>query len=104
MNLQTGVLEYLEGVAPHLPVQRVVRSLSGLSDVVVRSGPLAKRAVRVTSYLDGLLLRSVTPTAALRREVGVTAARLSCALRDFDHPAAHQPLLWDLQHAVRLRP
>jgi len=104
MNLQTSVLEYLENFAPQLAVQRVVRSLDGMADVVVKSGTLKGRAVRVTTYLEGSLMRSVTPTAQLRRQVGVAAARLDVALKDFDHPAAHRPLLWDLQHAANLRP
>jgi Ser/Thr protein kinase RdoA (MazF antagonist) len=103
-NLQTSVLEYLRSRAPQLAVQRVVHSIDGSADVVVNGGPLNGRAVRVTTYLDGSSMRSVTSTASLRHEIGVTAAQLCRALRDFDHPAAHRPLLWDLQHAANLRP
>lgn len=103
-NLQTSVLKYLESHAPQLTVQRVVRSIDGSLDVVANGGPLDGRFVRVTTYLDGSPMRSVTPTAALRHEIGVTVAQLSRALRDFDHPAAHRPLLWDIQHVANLRP
>jgi hydroxylysine kinase len=104
VKLQTSVLEYLRQVSPELPVQRVVRTLAGLPDVVVEDGPLAGRGVRVTSYLEGTLLRSVGSSAALRREIGVTAARLGSALKEFDHSGAHRPLLWDLGQTSGLRP
>ncbi len=40
---------------------------------------------------------------ALRRFGGIVA-RLGRALRSFFHPAAGRALLWDIQHAARLRP
>jgi hydroxylysine kinase len=104
VDLQTFALEYLQRVSPELPVQRVVRSLSGSPDVVVQDGPLAGRSVRVTSYLEGTLLRSVESTSALRREIGVTAALLGYALKEFNHSGASRPLLWDLSQVSSLRP
>jgi Ser/Thr protein kinase RdoA (MazF antagonist) len=60
--------------------------------------------VHALSYLDGRLLRSVTTDAPLRRALGGTLAELGRALRDFDDPLVHRPLLWDLAQLPRLRP
>ena len=56
------------------------------------------------SFLDGQLLRSVTTDAPLRRALGGTLAELGRALRGFDDPLVHRPLLWDLAQLPRLRP
>jgi Ser/Thr protein kinase RdoA (MazF antagonist) len=71
---------------------------------VVKDGPLAGRVVHALSYLDGRLLRSVTTDAPLRRALGGTLAELGRALRGFDDPLVHRPLLWDLAQLPRLRP
>jgi Ser/Thr protein kinase RdoA (MazF antagonist) len=60
--------------------------------------------VHALSYLDGRLLRSVTTHRPLRRSLGVTLAELGRALRGFDDPLVHRPLLWDLAQLPRLRP
>jgi Ser/Thr protein kinase RdoA (MazF antagonist) len=60
--------------------------------------------VHALSYLDGRLLRSVTTDRPLRRSLGVTLAELGRALRGFDDPLVHRPLLWDLAQLPRLRP
>ncbi len=103
LELQSAVLEHLHNTVPHIALQRVIRSSSGCSDVLVEQGPLLGRFLRVTSYLEGTQLHSVTSTSLLRREIGVVAATMDLALRDFDHPGAHRKLLWDLQNLGDLR-
>ena len=71
---------------------------------MVPDGPLAGRVVHALSYLDGRLLRSVTTDRPLRRALGATLAELGRALRGFDDPLVHRPLLWDLAQLPRLRP
>lgn len=104
MALQSAVLLFLEDHATKFRVQRVVRNLDGRADFVVGEGPLSGRSVRITSYLDGTLMRMSSSSARLRRHVGETCAALNAALVGFDHPAAHRRLLWDLQHVHDLRP
>jgi hydroxylysine kinase len=104
VSVQVRVLKHLESVAPGLPVPRVVPAADGQSWAVVPAGPLAGRVVHVLSYLDGRLLRSVATSAALRRGLGDTLARLGQALRTFDDPLVHRPLLWDLAQLPQLRP
>ena len=71
---------------------------------MVPDGPLAGRVVHALSYLDGRLLRSVATDRPLRRVLGGTLAELGLALRGFDDPLVHRPLLWDLAQLPRLRP
>jgi Ser/Thr protein kinase RdoA (MazF antagonist) len=82
----------------------VARAVDGGLWTTAPDGPLRGRVVHVLSYLDGALLRSVTTDAALRRNLGVTLAELGRALRGFDDPLVHRPLLWDLAQLPDLRP
>jgi hydroxylysine kinase len=104
VDVQVRVLRHIGKTAPGLPVPRVLPTGSGAPWMVVRDGPLAGRVVHALSYLDGRLLRSVTTDAPLRRALGGTLAELGRALRDFDDPLVHRPLLWDLAQLPRLRP
>ena len=104
VDVQVRVLGHIEQTAPGLPVPRVLPATSGESWTVVPDGPLAGRVVHALSYLDGAMLRSVTTDAPLRRALGGTLAELGRALRGFDDPLVHRPLLWDLAQLPRLRP
>lgn len=105
VQLQTACMEHLERSAPGLPVQRIVRSVDGDSEVLVPSsgGPF-DRVLRVMRFMPGQLLASETPTAVQLRSVGASLARLNLALQSFDHPRADRLLLWDLKHFSRMRP
>ena len=104
VSVQVRVLRHIESAAPALPVPRVLPATCGQPWTVIPDGPLRGRVVHVLSYLDGHLLRSVTTDQPLRRALGVTLAELGRALRDFDDPLVHRPLLWDLAQLPRLRP
>ncbi len=104
VDVQVRVLRHIEAAAPGLPVPRVLPATSGKSWAVVPDGALAGRVVHALSYLDGRLLRSVATDAPLRRVLGATLAELGLALRGFDDPLVHRPLLWDLAQLPRLRP
>ena len=105
VQLQTACMEHLERTAPELPVQRVVRSLDGDSEVHVPTprGPF-DQVLRVMRFMPGQLLANDTPSAPQLRSVGASLARLNRALQDFDHPRADRRLLWDLKHFHRMRP
>jgi hydroxylysine kinase len=98
-GFQTAVLLHLAKTAPALPVQRVIGTLDGRPELW-----LGGRVVRMTSYLEGPTLGSRPASAALRRDIGGTLARLDQALRPFAHPGADRTHLWDLQNFHQLRP
>jgi hydroxylysine kinase len=104
VSVQVRVLKHLESVAAGLPVPRVIPATCGQSWAVVPVGPLRGRVVHVLSYLDGQLLRAVPTSPALRRRLGKTLASLGQALRTFDDPLVHRPLLWDIAQLPQLRP
>jgi hypothetical protein len=103
VSFQTAVLLHLAATAPQLPVQRVSRTLSGAPEARI-TGPEPARLARMTTWLDGELLGRAPVTAALRRDLGATLARLNTALRGLRHPGARRTHPWDLQNLWRLRP
>jgi hydroxylysine kinase len=103
VGVQVRVLRHIESAEPGLPVPRVVAAIGGQPWAMVADGPLRGRAMHVLTYLDGEPLRFVPTDRALRRALGVTLARLGQALREFDDPLVHRPLLWDLAQLPQLR-
>jgi Ser/Thr protein kinase RdoA (MazF antagonist) len=103
-NFQTEVLLHIQAVDPELPVPRIHLSLEGEAEVLVDTGDVQPRLVRLVSFMPGVPLASVAERgAALRRNMGRNLACLGLALRGFFHPSAGHELLWDLKHASRLR-
>lgn len=103
-NLQTAALLRIADVDPHLPVQRVYKTLGGANEVRVAIGESAPRTVRLLSFLHGQSLHQTPRTRGQRRELGSMLARLGLALANFCHPSADYELAWDIKHAYRLEP
>jgi Ser/Thr protein kinase RdoA (MazF antagonist) len=101
-DLPTAALLHLERVDPSLPCPRVLRDRDGLTSrrFTDRAGNV--RTVRLLTWLPGLMLQSSQRSAAQRAACGTVCARLSLAFRDFKHPAARRPLLWDFRHMGQL--
>jgi len=104
VSFQTGLLCHLQLAAPDLPVPWPRPTTDGAPYLTPRAGPLAGRIIRVTSFLPGQALGTVRSTRRLREQVGRTLAILGHALRGYDHPAAHRPVVWDIQNLAGLRP
>lgn len=96
-DFQTRALLHLESSG--LPVPRVVRSLSGATEVVLPQGTL-----RLLTYLEGMPQHLAPPSPVQRRAMAAMAARLTLGLQGFDHPAARHVLQWDIKNAAALRP
>ena len=103
ISFQTQALLHIERHGAHLPVPRVLPALSGEVEpkVLVSEQTLTLRTV---SYLDGISQNLGKPSVALMHELGTSLAEINLALNDFQHPAAHRDLLWDVGHAERIRP
>lgn len=105
VDLQTACMEHLERSAPELPVQRLVRSFSGGSQVFIPApGGAFDRVLRVMRFMPGDVLAGQTASAGQLQLVGSSLARVGLALQDFDHPRSDRLLLWDLKHFHRMRP
>ena len=101
-NLSTEVMRWLSAV-DDLPVQQVLAARDGHYELRTTTGGV-DRTVRVTTFLEGRLLRSAPTSVQLRMNLGAVLARLGQALTDFRHPAAFHELLWHPVNAVKLRP
>ncbi|MDY7563926.1 phosphotransferase [Pseudomonas sp. RTC3] len=103
ISFQTQALLHIERHGAHLPVPRVLPARNGEVEpkVLVSEQPLTLRTV---SYLDGISQNLGQPSVALMHELGTSLAEVNLALKDFQHPAAHRNLLWDVGHAERVRP
>jgi hydroxylysine kinase len=102
-DLVARALSHVADAAPDLRVQRIVPSLGGALSVRCETLSGHQRTVRLTTFLEGRVLRSITASAALRERLGKTLARLGQALRDFRHPHVQRDLSWDLRHAGRMQ-
>lgn len=103
VDLQTSAMLYLAEHAPTLPVQRVVRTVSGADHVELpaRVGPYP-RILRVMEFIRGTTLSNADPSLGQLRAAGTMLGRLSAALEAFEHPADRRLVLWDLANFHRL--
>lgn len=102
-ELQTRALIHMAAADAGLPTPRVRPTLDGSSQrewTVAEGQPCV---VRLLSFLEGAPLYQAVISPALLAAVGAALARVDRALSDFSHPADGHDLLWDLQHAARLR-
>jgi Ser/Thr protein kinase RdoA (MazF antagonist) len=104
VSFQTGLLRHLQLAAPDLPVPRLRTATDGAHYLTPGAGPLEGRIIRVISFLPGDPLRTTRSTRPLREQIGRHLAILGRALRDYDHPAAHRHVVWDIRHVSGLRP
>ena len=96
---QGAAVEWALSSDPSLPLAEIVRTNSG--DLAGRS---ARHALQLTRFIDGTRPPAVRTSPTFRREVGAIAARLSRALRGFDHPALHRAFPWTLGRLPELAP
>lgn len=99
-DFQGQALLHLEQTDASLPVPRARQPLAVRWEVAGQPS----RLVRVYSWLPGRPLHLAAPSPAQRHALGTLLARLGQALRGFSHPAQNHVLLWDIQHAARVRP
>jgi 4-aminobutyrate aminotransferase-like enzyme/Ser/Thr protein kinase RdoA (MazF antagonist) len=104
LGMQTAALAHIERADPALPVMRTRPATTGDPWIEVKGTGGRDCAVRVFTFLPGRRTGSAALTAPALRGYGQVAARLGRALRGFFHPAADYEILWDLTHALKLRP
>lgn len=103
-KLPTAALLHIEAVAPDLPCPRVLRSTAGETQIAFTDRAGLMRTGSLVTHLPGKPLRSVARSARQRAACGRVAARMGQALKEFDHPAARRPLIWDVRVLPKLRP
>jgi len=99
LELQNAALDHLAASDWHGDCPRVVRTEEG-EDILRADSPAgAAFDMRLLTWVDGELLAEEPPRMDLRASLGNFLAGLDEALADFDHPAAHRALAWDLARA-----
>ncbi|MBI1199263.1 MAG: phosphotransferase [Phenylobacterium sp.] len=103
-DLQTRALLHMHAVDPDLPTPRLQPARNGEPQHSWTGADGRRSVVRLFSYLQGAPLYRAAVSPDLLTALGGALARVDLALRDFRHPAENHDLLWDVQHAGRLRP
>lgn len=101
-DLVTRAMMHAAARAETVEVQNVLRAKSGEPVVVLDLSDGGERRARMTTFIEGQMLRTVPTDPELRRRVGAALGGLALALRDFDHPAVGRELSWDLRHAGKM--
>lgn len=101
-NLQTMALLHIAALDPGLGVQRVLPSVNGRYEEILRDESGRPMVLRLFSFLEGEPLHLAPRSAVQRGSIGTNLARLGLALRDLSHPAAGHELVWDIKLAGRL--
>ncbi len=102
-DMQIRALARIAERDPELAVPRLVPLPDGAAETPVAHPSGAVQRVRLLSWLPGASLGGSRRNAAQRVACGDALARVEIALDGFTHPAKDQALIWDLQHALRLR-
>ena len=102
-GLQIAALLHVERVDPILPCARVHRCKDGGTAVRFIDESGAARTAVLYSFLPGKPLLYASRSPPQRAACGRLLARLGHALRDFEHPASHRALVWDLRRLPELQ-
>ncbi|MEM7502081.1 MAG: phosphotransferase [Pseudomonadota bacterium] len=102
-EFQLAALAHIEQCAAGANLApRVVATQDGRPATVVEKGGQS-HLCRIVTYLPGRLLADAVLTPDLCQGFGRFMGVLDDTLCSFDHPGAHQILLWDMQRALELK-
>jgi Ser/Thr protein kinase RdoA (MazF antagonist) len=103
-NFQTEAMCHLNKVNPDLPVPRVVLDKADEAEIKVILPDGRISIARMITLLPGIPLASAPErNPGLRSSMADAIANLGLAFSGFFHPGANHELLWDMQHALKLR-
>jgi hydroxylysine kinase len=102
-ELPTAALLHVAAADPAFPCPRVLRALDGGTQIRFADTTGIERTARMLTYLPGRLLNTAARSRRQRAACGRIGARLTRALRAFEHAAAHRAIIWDVRHAGHMR-
>ena len=102
-DLQIAALQHVERVDPSLPCARVLHCKDGRTQARFIDENDTARTVVLYSFLPGKPLLNARRSPIQRAACGRLLARLGRALRNFEHPASHRALVWDLRRLPELQ-
>jgi 4-aminobutyrate aminotransferase-like enzyme/Ser/Thr protein kinase RdoA (MazF antagonist) len=104
IDLQCRALEHLAQKAPQLGLPRVQPLASGEAFTRVQGADGLERPVWLLTFVPGRMLADARPHSKdLLHSLGRFLGEVDVALEDFEHPAAHRELKWDLASAGWIR-
>ncbi len=102
VDLHVSTLQHIARTDPDLPVARLVPALSGETVVSITSAEGSGHMAYLCTRLPGDTIANTALGATRKqtlRAAGALAGRTTRALAGFFHPAAGNPLFWDVRHA-----
>lgn len=96
---QAGAIDHALSADPSLPLPHTITTTNGST-----TDRYHDHEVMLQSFLDGVAPPSTHSSPLLKRAIGTMSARLSQALRGFEHPALHRSFPWDLTRLNELEP
>ncbi len=101
LDLQNAIVQHIEKAPTGLHLPRLVLSKAGEGITTIQDAAGSERLLRLLTWVPGRLLAEVNPhTPRLLESLGGACGKLCSALEDFDHPAAHRQLKWDISQAT----
>jgi 4-aminobutyrate aminotransferase-like enzyme/Ser/Thr protein kinase RdoA (MazF antagonist) len=104
VDMQTQAMLHVARTDPGLSVMRLIAASDGGHHVEVTASDGRSHIVRLVTLMPGRKLEPSELDMDAIRSFGMVSARLGRALRGFFHPAAGHQLLWNIKHALDLRP
>lgn len=103
LDFENQALLHLQRSAADVRTPRlhVTRQGEAMLPITLPDGRVAH--ARVIDFVQGRLLADVAMGEALARSIGEQVAHLTRGLADFDHPAAHRAIDWNLMALLDLR-
>jgi Ser/Thr protein kinase RdoA (MazF antagonist) len=104
VEMQEQALLHVAAADPSIPVQRIRPTVDGEVHAVLERPDGSTNVVRMLTYMPGRRVQATDLSLRAIEDYGARSARVGLALRDFSHPAADRPLLWDIKQSAVLRP
>ena len=102
-DFQVRALLHLESRRCPIATPRIVPTRDGEVSIRLSDGATS-HVVRVVTFVPGQPMDVALLDRKIAFGIGVAIAHIHVALADFKHAGDEQPLLWDLQRALELRP
>lgn len=105
LELQNALMQHLAERDLGLEIPRPVPSLAGerITEIAMPTDG-SRRFLRLLTWIEGRCFADTNPhPPALLESVGEMCGKLAAGLADFDHPAAHRFLKWDISQAAWTR-
>lgn len=105
VQCQTDVIDWMQRVAPEIPVQSVLRTRDGANHRVLHGVDGRFLGVlRVLEFIPGTMLGDIDAEPEQLRRVGAMLGNVDLALQGFEHEGLDRPLVWDIGRFMILEP